>query len=501
MPIAAFLFALSTTATAKIDQVFANYDKANSPGCAIAIVRNGVVEYERGYGMASLEHDIAITPSTVFDIASTSKEFTGAIIMQLVADGKLRLDDDIRKYAPEIPDYGTKITISELLHHTSGLRDYTDLLGFFGYNGEDWTGEREALMLLSRQRHLNFAPNTDYTYSNTGYFLLSVIAKRVSGKSLRDLLRERVFTPLGMTHSDVLDNHTLILHGRATAYSPHGAGWGVDMSDWEQTGDGAVNTSADDMAKWMINGTRWIDSLLAFDKVAGGETPLYGAGLVLGKRSGHRMLWHNGAWAGYRSAIVMLPDDQLSTAVLCNAATANAALLDFQIADAILGEPPAVSSEPVPPHVDGVYLHRASGTTLTLATSKGQTTLSGATLQSLGNGRFAAGRGGRAVEFGQNAIDVIDNDGPKHHYVLVPPPKPITDQFNGRYQSAEISADWTAFTREKKLYLSGDRLGEVELTPLYENAFSLFGYVIEFNSAGFTLSNRGIWRFPFVRVK
>lgn len=501
MPVAAFLFALSTATTAKIDQVFAIYDKTNSPGCAISIVQNGAVTYERGYGMASLEHGIAITPSTAFDIASTSKEFTGAIIMQLVADGKLRLDDDIRKYVPEIPDYGTKITISELLHHTSGLRDYTDLLGFFGYNGEDWTDDREAVMILSRQKRLNFSPNTDYSYSNTGYFLLSLIAKRVGGKSLRDLVRERIFAPLGMTNSDLFDDHTRILHGRATGYSPHGDHWGVDMSDWEQTGDGGVNTSADDMAKWMINGTRWIDSLMTFDKVASGETPLYGAGLVLGKRAGHRLLWHNGAWAGYRSAIVMLPEDQLSTAVLCNAASANAALLGLQISDAILGEPPTVSNEPIPAHADGVYLHRASGTTFTLSTASGKTNLSGAVLRPIGNGRFAVGRGGLVVEFGQNAIDVSADEGPKRHYVLVPPPKPAGDQFNGRYQSPEISADWTAFTRDGKLYLSGDRLGEVELTPLYENGFSMFGYIIEFTPGGFTLSNRGLWRLPFVRVK
>src|SRR5262249_3308734 len=190
MPIAAaFLFAATLTAETKtkIDKLFAAWDKANSPGCAIAIVENGAVAYERGYGMASLEHDVRITPSTAFDIASTSKEFTGAIIMQLVAEGKLRLDDDIRKYVPEIPDYGPKITIAELLHHTSGLRDYTDLLGFYGYSGEDLTGDREALMLLKRQKSLNFAPNTEYSYSNTGYFLLTAVAGRVTGKRFGDL--------------------------------------------------------------------------------------------------------------------------------------------------------------------------------------------------------------------------------------------------------------------------------------------------------------------------
>jgi CubicO group peptidase (beta-lactamase class C family) len=493
--IATLLLATALTAgtKSKIDQIFAAYDKADSPGCAVAIVQDGAVAYERGYGMADLEHDVKITPSTNFDIASTSKEFTGAIIMQLAAEGKLGFDDDIRKYVPEIPDYGTKITISQLLHHTSGLRDYTDLLGFFGYNSEDWTGEREALMLLSRQKKLNFAPDTEYSYSNTGFFLLTVIAKRAAGKPFRDLVRERIYTPLGMTGSDVRDDHTRIQKNRAVAYSPHGDGWAIDMSDWEQVGDGGVNTSADDMAKWMTGGARFIESLKTFEKLESGESPVYGAGLVFAKRAGRPMYFHNGAWAGYRSALFILPDDHIGTAVLCNAGNSNPANLSFQILDTILGRVPSVSNEPIPPHADGVYLHRASGTTFTFP---------GPPLVPLGNGRFSAGKSGLTViEFKDNAIDVTENEAVKRHHVLMPPPKPLSDQFNGRYQSAEISADWTAFTRNGKLFLSGDRLGEVELTPLYENGFSLFGYVIEFNPDGFTLSNRGIWRFPFVKVK
>ena len=474
--ITALLLATSLTAGAKaqIDQLFAAYDKNTSPGCAVTIVRSGEVAYQRGYGMANLENHVPITPSTVFDIASTSKEFTGAVIMQLVAEGKLHLDDDIRKYVPEIPDYGQKITIANLLHHTSGLRDYTDLLGWYGYNSEDWTGTREALMLLSRQKNLNFAPGTEYSYSNTGYFLLSLIAGRVSGKPFREVVRERIVTPLSMTDTDVLDDHTLVLPGRATAYSLHGSRWGVEMSDWEQTGDGAVNTSVADMARWIINGKRFIDSLATFEKLASGETPQYGAGLAYGTRAGHRQMSHNGAWAGYRSSILMLPDDQFGTAVLCNAGNANPGSLTSQIADAMLGAAPKPGE---PPKLDGVYLHRPSGTILTLGPSS------------------------RIIESTADAIDVSVADGPKRHYVRMPPPKPLTDQFNGRYQSAEISADWTAFTREKKLYLSGDRLGEVELSLLYENGFSMFGYIIEFTPDGFTLSNRGLWRFPFVRVK
>jgi CubicO group peptidase (beta-lactamase class C family) len=500
MPILAAAI-LSAELSKKVDEVFAPYDKSNSPGCAAAIVRGGGIAYERGYGIASLEHDIAITPSTVFDIASVSKQFTAAVTLQLVADGKLTLDDDVRKYVPELPDYGAKIAIRNLLHHTSGLRDYTDLLGNFGYNGEDLTGDREALMLLTRQKALNFAPGTDYSYSNSNYFLLSIIAKRVAGKSLRDLMRERVFTPLGMTSSDLADDHARVIHHRATGYDPRGDNdFAVDMSDWESTGDGGVNTSVEDLAKWMTSGQRFIQPLLVHDKLATGETPDYGFGIVDMKRGEHRLIFHDGAWAGYRSAVFMLPDDDLSIAITCNLGSTSGALLAYRVADAILGELPASTSTEAPPaNVEGVYLDHLSGTVIRVTSKDGKILVGGNALRPLGSARFVAGRGARVVQFRDKALDVTDGNAKTHRYVLVPPPRAGAPSFAGRYQNTEISADWTVVARDGKLFMTGDRLGEIELRPAYENGFTMFGYVIEFSKDGFTLSNRGLWRMRFTR--
>ena len=498
MPILAAAL-LSAELSKKVDEVFAPYDKSNSPGCAAAIVRGGGIAYEHGYGIASLEHDIAITPSTVFDIASVSKQFTAAVTLQLVADGKLSLDDDVRKYVPELPDYGGRITIRNLLHHTSGLRDYIDLLGNFGFNSEDLTGDREALMLLARQKALNFAPGTDHSYSNSNFFLLSIIAKRVSGKSLRDLMRERIFAPLGMTGSDLADDHARVIHHRATGYDPRGGNeFAVDMSDWEATGDGGVNTSVEDLAKWMTSGQRFIQPLLVHDKLATGETPDYGFGIVDMKRGEHRLIFHDGAWAGYRAAVFMLPDDDLSIAIACNLGSTSGALLAYRVADAILGEVGG-PAPPLVPNVDGIYVDRLSGTIIRVTTMDGKTLVGGNPLRPLGNGRFVAGRGARVVELRDKAIDVTDGNARTHRYVLAPPPR--TDaSFAGRYQNAEISADWTVVARDGKLFMTGDRLGEIELRPAYENAFTMYGTVIEFSKDGFTLSNRGLWRMRFRRV-
>jgi len=176
---------------AAVDEVFADYTKAGSPGCAVAVYRDGRISYSKGYGLANIEEDVPITPQTVFDIGSTSKQFTAASILLLEKDGKLSVNDEVRKYIPELPDYGQKISILNLLNHTSGLRDYLTLMELAGINTDSVTTDEDALQIIVRQKALNFAPGSDWLYSNTGYFLLSIIVKRVSGKTLREFAAEK----------------------------------------------------------------------------------------------------------------------------------------------------------------------------------------------------------------------------------------------------------------------------------------------------------------------
>src|SRR5271169_2861422 len=184
-----------------VDEVFADFAKPDSPGCSLAVARDGRLLYARSYGMANLELDVPLSPSSVFDIGSTSKQFTAASVLLLEKQGKLAVNDDVRKYLPELPDYGSKITFLHLLNHTSGLRDYLTLMDLAGINTDSVTTDEDALQIIARQRVLNFAPGSDWLYSNTGYFLLSIIVKRVTGKSLREFAAENIFSPLGMTHT------------------------------------------------------------------------------------------------------------------------------------------------------------------------------------------------------------------------------------------------------------------------------------------------------------
>src|SRR6266849_4969771 len=205
---------------AAVDEVFSDLAKPGSPGCALGVYRDGKIIYAKGYGLANIEQNVPITPQSVFDIGSTSKQFTAASILLLEKQGKLSVNDDVRKYVPELPDYGQKITILQLLNHTSGLRDYLTLMELAGINTDSVTTDEDALALITRQKALNVVPGSDWLYSNTGFFLLSVIVKRVSGKTLREFAAENIFSPLSMTHTQYRDDHTSVVPSRAMAYDP-----------------------------------------------------------------------------------------------------------------------------------------------------------------------------------------------------------------------------------------------------------------------------------------
>src|SRR4029077_12351485 len=200
---------------AAVDEVFSDLTKQGSPGCALAVYRDGKIVYAKGYGLANIEESVTITPQTVFDIGSTSKQFTAASILLLEKQGKLSVNDDVRKYIPELPEYGKKITILHLLNHTSGLRDYLELMTMAGVNIDSVTDDDDALGIIVRQKALNFEPGSEWLYSNTGFFLLSVIVKRVSGKTLAAFAAENIFQPLGMTHTMYRDSHTQLVSNRA----------------------------------------------------------------------------------------------------------------------------------------------------------------------------------------------------------------------------------------------------------------------------------------------
>src|SRR5229473_111794 len=313
--------------TVAVDEIFVDLTKEGSPGCALGVYRDGKIIYAKGYGLANIEENVPINPQSVFDIGSTSKQFTAASILLLEKQGKLAVTDDVRKYLPELPDYGQKISILQLLNHTSGLRDYLALMELAGINTDSVTTDEDALALINRQRALNFAPGSDWLYSNTGFFLISVIVKRVSGKTLREFAAENIFTPLEMTHTQFRDDHASLIANRALAYDEREKkdGYTLNVSYFEQTGDGAVHTSVEDLLKWdenfyspRIGGKEFLGEIQERGKLNDGKVLDYAKGLRLQDYRGLHTVSHGGAWGGYRAELLRFPEQHFSVACLCN---------------------------------------------------------------------------------------------------------------------------------------------------------------------------------------
>jgi CubicO group peptidase (beta-lactamase class C family) len=333
-------------AKAAVDEIFSDLTKPGSPGCALAVARDGKIIYESGYGLANIEESVAITPLTVFDIGSTSKQFTAASTLLLEKQGKLSINDDVRKYIPELPDYGKKITILHLLNHTSGLRDYLELMTMAGINIDSVTDDDDALGIIVRQKALNFEPGSEWLYSNTGFFLLSAIVKRVSGKTLAAFAAENIFQPLGMTHTAYRDSHTQLVPNRAMAYDEkdHGAGYALAVSYFEQTGDGAVHTSVEDILKWdenfysgQVGGKPFLAELQENGHLNSGKKLDYAKGLFVTTYRGLPAVNHGGAWGGYRAQLARFPEQHFSVACLCNLGNANPGKRAMRVADVYLG--------------------------------------------------------------------------------------------------------------------------------------------------------------------
>lgn len=350
---------------AKVDALFAKMDTTVSPGCALSVMRDHKIIYERGYGMADLDHNVPITPGTVFHVASMSKQFTAASILLLAQEGKLSLDDPVRKYIPELPDFGTPVTIREMLHHTSGLRDQWDLLGLSGWRvSEDRITDADVLYVVSHQRALNFPPNTRYLYSNTGFTLLAQIVARVSGESFRKFTTERIFGPLGMKSTHFRDDFDEIVKNMAYGYDPAGDTFRLSVTNYDTVGATSLLTTVEDLALWdenfytpRVGGPGLVQQQLERGKLNDGTQINYAAGLVVTQYRGLNVVDHGGADAGYRSDLIRFPDQHLSVACLCNVSSASPSDLAQKVAEAYLG--PLMQPEKTAPADD------APGITLT----------------------------------------------------------------------------------------------------------------------------------------
>jgi CubicO group peptidase (beta-lactamase class C family) len=323
-----------------IDTIFKDFASDQSPGCAIGAARGDVPIASKAYGLADLEHHIPLTPQSVFYMASVSKQFTALSILLLERDGKLQLEDRVRTYLPELPEYAAGITIRHLLHHTSGLRDYLTLSALAGNPPDHVITERGVLNALARQLRLNFEPGDEHLYSNSGYVLLSIIIHRVSGRPLDEFARERIFTPLGMRHTRFQHDHTAPIPGRAIGYVRRGETWRIANSLLDVVGDGGMYSTVDDMLRWaaaferpefspLLSRMQQPGTLKNGNAIANG----YGMGLSQGTSRGVLTVSHSGALAGYRTNFVRVPGEKLTVVTLCNNARANVTRLTQMVAE------------------------------------------------------------------------------------------------------------------------------------------------------------------------
>lgn len=346
-------------AAEQVDAIFADWDSVETPGCAMGVAQNGLTVLANAWGMANLEWGIPNTERTIFENGSVSKQFTAAAVVLLSLEGQLSLDDDIRQYIPEVPDYGSTITITHLMNHTSGLRDWGSVAGISGWGRSNRTHNHDHVLdIVSRQTALNFEPGHEYSYSNTGYNLLAILVERISGTSFAQFSRTRVFEPVGMLDTQWRDDYTRLVPGRSTAYARRGENFVIDHPIENVHGNGGLLTTIPDLLRWNesltneLFGAEFVRLMEQNGVLNDGRSISYARGLVNAETGGLRSITHTGATSGFRAYLGRFPDQGLSVAVLCNVGNVNPGGLGAQVADIYLGEmmvdaePPSATATP-----------------------------------------------------------------------------------------------------------------------------------------------------------
>lgn len=315
----------NTNISDKIDKLLEKYNFTNGPGLSLAVIKEGAVVYKKGVGIANLEYDIPISTSTVFQVASVSKQFTVFSILLLEQEGKLSIDDDIRKYLPEMPDYGHTITLRNLANHTSGIRDNTDLAYLTGISESDLLSNEEVVKLITKQTGLNFVPGDKFEYCNSGYILLAEIVKRVSGQTFAEFTKERIFKPLNMNNSQFIDAPETIIKNRAYSYDKYEVNYYKNILNHSFVGSTGLNTTVDDLSLWAMNfEKKTIGNDAIFNKMKeksklnNGEQIPYGLGLENQTYKGLYVIFHGGGVGRYGSRILIIPKHNFAIVYMSN---------------------------------------------------------------------------------------------------------------------------------------------------------------------------------------
>ena len=518
--------------TDRVDTLFTQWDKPTSPGCILAVIKDGEFLYKRGYGMADLERGMPITSDSIFDIGSTGKQFTATVIAILASQGWLSLDDPIRKHIPEMPTSADQITIRHLIHHTSGLRDYVTLLDLRGLSMENIYAEDFLLDLIVRQKGLNFKPGSEYLYSNSGYFLLGTIAQRVTGKHITELIKEHILDPLGMKNTTFNKDFRPIVKNRAMSYDP-GEEEGTFINALALSGgfgDGAILTNIKDLLLWDRNffdnnlnqaQPDLIEQLHHTGRLNNGKSITYAFGLFVDNYNGQKVVRHAGGWAGYRTELMRFPDQNFSVICISNLGNVDPTILCQQIADIYLSDvfkKRAAKPRELPlsnmEGFTGIYQGKRSTVELsiknnTLQIFNGSQTMP---LKPLGKKKFQLGDHFIFLTFSgrdDSTLNIFEPGENSVRYTRIrkerfSPPSFI--MYEGEYVSKDIEAGYTITNQDNAVQLRRTPYDKPDsLTPITENTFLSSVGELRFqhkngNIKGFILNTERVRKIKFKKV-
>lgn len=496
-------------AAARVDEVFAEWDTRSSPGCAVGVTRYGETVFEGAWGMADLEHDVPNTPETIFEGGSVSKQFTSGAVMLLVMDGVLSLDDDVRKWVPEIPDYGETITLRHLMTHTSGLRDWGSVADISGWGREQRSHDHDDVIdILSRQAAPNFPPGHEYSYSNSGFNLLAIIVTRASGIPFPQFSEERIFEPLGMKDTQWRDDYRRIVPRRSSAYNRTRDGWEINRPIENVHGNGGILSTVHDMGIWnqaltdgRLGGEEFLRLMHTQGRLDNGEEMGYAAGLYVGELAGVHAVTHTGSTAGYRAFLGRYPEQGLSVAMLCNASDVSTRSSGNAIARAFLGS--AVLPEEHPDleaisegydlqPLAGLYREPITGQPVRITLQDGVLRADRTPLLPLSDNDFQLVEtgtsdrhyvfersGGRVTGFHEESIEVTER-----HWDRVQPWTPTAADLRayvGTYRSEEAETTYVVRADGGGLTIWQRPNDTHETAPVYRDAFDMHGWIVRFH--------------------
>ena len=522
---------------AELDSIFKSWDSSDTPGCAVGVSEEGRPVATRAWGMADLENPVRNTPSTIFEAGSVSKQFVSASVILLSLDGKLTLDDDVRKYIPELPDYGHTITLRHLLTHTSGLRDWGSVAAISGWGRSNRTHNHDHVLdILSRQTELNFPPGKRYSYSNSGYNLLAIVVERVSGSSFAEYSTKHIFEPLGMTSTQWRDDYTRIVQGRSSAYSGSEGDevYTINRPIEHVHGNGGLLTTVGDLLTWShaissgYFGEDFNNELTRQGRLESGRTIAYASGVRMDSDHGRPQIVHTGATSGYRAYLSIYPEQELAVAILCNVTGAGPGSLGSAVSKLYLGEEASETDDETPNGISldsekleaktGVWAdprnHRATEIVLENDTLQIN---GGSDLVPLSENEFQVGSSETTYKFIESGDQsrpsvIVIREGYSEEVL-----RPVNWAEEGSIDLADYTGTFESRDAETVIKLTVDD-GELiahrrpadtfELEPLYEDTFTASGFgLIRFfrneqgNVIRFAYSSGRVYNMNFSRIR